>query len=77
MASRTAKVRFLIGVGSASFSYSPGDEVEAGAPGEIDLEEAGRHVSAGNAEWVEKRAERATRKTPERMTRRDRKGEAK
>ena len=72
MSGRTRKVRFLVSLASASWSYGYGQEVEAGAPGEIDLEEAGRYVSAGSAEWVKQRVEKATRKAPERATKGDR-----
>ena len=76
MADRTRKVRFSVAIAGASFSYAPGEEVTAGAPGQIDLDEAGRYVSAGAAEWVESRdVETATRKTPERATTRRRKKE--
>lgn len=68
MADRTAKVRFFVSVASTSYSVTPGQVVEAGAPGQIGLEEAGRYVSSGAAEWVEVKRESATRKTPEHAT---------
>ncbi|GAG00649.1 unnamed protein product, partial [marine sediment metagenome] len=52
MPNRTKRVRFLVGVASTSFSYAPWEEVDAGALGQIDAEEAARYVAAGVAEWV-------------------------
>ena len=70
MPNRTKRVRFLVGVASTSYSYAPGDEVDAGALGQIEIEEAARYVSSGAAEWVavRQKIETATKEAPERAT---------
>lgn len=62
----TVKVRWLQSVAGPLFSYDRGEEVAVGDDCNIGLEEAGRYVATGAAEWVEKKKrETATRRAPE------------
>jgi len=64
------RLKSLTSIASASWSYRPGQEFEAGAPGEVDEEEANRLVAAGVFEVVEaeKREPRRRRSKKETAT---------